>query len=64
MATKDDGIRYLIRIPKYEVETIKRTLISFLPGLKITETEDYLPEVIESDWSIAELKLDGDFILP
>lgn len=64
VATRDDGIRYIIRIPKYEVETVKRTLMSFLPGLKISETEDYLPENIESGWSIAELNLSGDFVLP
>lgn len=64
VATKDDGIRYIIRIPKYEAETVKRTLISFLPGLKISETEDYLPASIETGWSIAELKLCGDFVLP
>lgn len=64
VATKDDGIRYIIRIPKPEIETVKRTLLSFLPGLKITEVEDYLPATIESSWSIAELKLHGDFVLP
>lgn len=64
VATKDDGIRYIIRIPKDETETVKRTLMSFLPGLKISETEDYLPVSIETVWSIAELKLFGDFVLP
>lgn len=64
VATRDDGIRYIIRIPKQEAETVKRTLLSFLPGLKVSETDDYLPETIESGWSIAELKLDGDFVLP
>lgn len=64
VATKDDGIRYIIRIPKLEAETVKRTLISFLPGLKISETEDYLPETIETGWGIAELKLSNDFALP
>lgn len=64
VATKDNGIRYIICIPKQEVETVKRTLISFLPGLKIGETEDYLPETIETGWSVAELKLSNDFVLP
>lgn len=64
VATRDEGIRYIIRIPKYEAETAKRTLMSFLPGLKISEAEDYLPETIESGWSIAELKLSSDFVLP
>lgn len=64
VATKDNGIRYIIRIPKQEAETVKRTLISFLPGLKISEAEDYLPASIETGWSIAELKLSNDFALP
>jgi hypothetical protein len=41
VATRDDGIRYIICIPKRETETVKRTLLSFLPGLKVTEVEDY-----------------------
>lgn len=64
VATRDDGIRYIIRIPKCEAETIKRTLMSFLPGLKISDVSDYLPETIESGWSIAELKLSSDFVVP
>lgn len=64
VATKDDGIRYIIRIPKHEAETVKRTLMSFLPGLKISEVKDYLPETIKSGWSLAELKLSSDFVLP
>lgn len=64
VATRDEGIRYIIRIPKYEIETIKQTLLSFLPGLKIAEVEDYLPETADLSWSITELKLSGDFVLP
>jgi hypothetical protein len=64
VATRDNGIRYIIRIPKPEIETVKRTLLSFLPGLKVTEVEDYLPDTTELNWSIAELKLSGDFALP
>lgn len=64
VATKDDGIRYIIRIPKPEIETVKRTLLSFLPGLKVAEVEDYLPDTAGLSWSIAELKLHGDFVLP
>lgn len=64
VATRDEGIRYIIRIPKHEIETIKQTLLSFLPGLKIAEVEDYLPETADLSWSITELKLSGDFVLP
>lgn len=64
VATRDDGIRYVIRIPKQEVETIKRTLVSFLPGLKVKETVDYLQDIDNLTLSVTELKLSGDFVLP
>lgn len=64
VATRDEGIRYIIRIPKREVETVKRTLLSFLPGLKVTEVDDYLPDTANPPTSIAELKLADDFVLP
>jgi len=65
VATRDEGIRYIIRIPKSEVEVVKRTLLSYLPGLKMTEVEDYLDETNgDMSTSIAELKLSSDFVLP
>ncbi len=64
VATRDDGIRYIIRIPKQEVEVVKRTLLSFLPGLKVVEVDDYMPDMTELAWSVAELKLSNDFVLP
>ncbi len=63
VATKDEGIRYIISIPKREMETVKRTLISFLPGLKVAEVDDYLPDTTIFPTSIAELKLANDYIL-
>lgn len=64
VATRDDGIRFVIRIPKHEVETVKRTLVSFLPGLKVKETTDYMRAIDNLAWSVTELKLSGDFMLP
>lgn len=64
VATRDDGIRYVIRIPKQEVEAVKRTLVSFLPGLKVKETADYLQGTDNLAWSVTELKLSSDFVLP
>src|ERR1019366_230391 len=63
VATRDDGIRYIIRIPKNESETVKRTLLSFLPGLKITEVSDYMGAVGRLSTSVVELKLHNDFVL-
>lgn len=64
VATRDEGIRYIIRIPKNEAEVVKRTLLSYLPGLKMTEVGDYIPETNDLATSIVELKLSNDFVLP
>lgn len=64
VATRDDGIRYVIRIPKQEVETVKRTLVAFLPGLKVKETTDYIQDIDSLAWNVTELKLSSDFVLP
>lgn len=64
VATRDEGIRYVIMIPTSEVEVVKRTLLSFLPGLKVKEVEDYLVAVNGLPARICELKLAADFVLP
>lgn len=64
VATRDEGIRYVMKVPQQEEETIKRTLLSFLPGLKVAEVEDYLPNDQSASWGVTELKLAADFILP
>jgi hypothetical protein len=64
VATKNEGIRYIIMIPKDETEVVKRTLLSFLPGLKIQEAKDYLGILDKTEISIVELKLTSDFVLP
>ena len=63
VATHDEGIRYVIRIPKSEAEIVRRTLLSFLPGMKITEVEDYLNTSDGTPARIVELKLTSDFAL-
>jgi hypothetical protein len=64
VATKEKGIRYVIRIPNYEADMVRRTLLSFLPGLKIAETEDYMKELPGTSAGVIELKLGNDFVLP
>jgi type IV secretory pathway TraG/TraD family ATPase VirD4 len=64
VATRDDGIRYILVIPKQEVEVARRTLLSYLPGLKMSEIDDYLSDVAHIPRRVAEVKLAGDFVLP
>ncbi len=41
-AARDFGIRYILVVPKRETEVIHRSLLSYLPGLKVNEIPDYL----------------------
>jgi hypothetical protein len=43
VATKTEGIRYLIHTPTVHAAILKKTLLSYLPGVEVREGEDYLP---------------------
>ena len=64
--TRGGGIRYVMAAPRAEIDGLSSHLLSFLPGLKIEEIGDYLPETIEpgKHYDIAQMKLSADFILP
>lgn len=63
VASRDEGIRYVLHVPRYEAEIVHRTLISFLPGLKVREITDYLPGDA-TRLAVTELKLLSDYVLP
>jgi hypothetical protein len=60
----DDGIRFILMIPESERETVEHNLLSFLPGLKIRQVEDYAASIPDNLAEVVELRLTGDFILP
>jgi hypothetical protein len=64
VGTNDDGIRYILMLPGSEMETVQRNLLSFLPGLKVRQVEDYASAIPEDMTQVVELRLVGDFILP
>ncbi len=67
VASRDEGIRYILGIPLSDVSVIQKSLLSFLPGLKIKEIKDYLPTDMKNQsgkTGIIELKLASDFVLP
>ena len=63
VATKDEGIRYVIRVPISESEQVHSMLLSFLPGLKVKMIDDYMDN-IDGQVCSAELMLAGDYVLP
>lgn len=48
VSTKDDGIRYLLRVNEEDADLIKKSLLSYLPGLSVTVAKDYLPESFDT----------------
>jgi hypothetical protein len=66
VATRNDGIRYVLGVPSYDEEAIRRSLLSFLPGLKIHRVTDYVPqlETTKQTLEVAELSLAADWMLP
>ncbi len=68
VSTKNEGIRYLIRTTPDKANTLRKTLISYLPQITIKESNDYLPENFEelrkNKFKIVGFKLKNHFAYP
>lgn len=63
VSTKEDGIRYILRVPTSDVSTIKKTLPAYVLGVEIREVGDYLTTDMR-DMSIYEIKLTKPYAYP
>src|SRR3989344_5351969 len=65
VSTKDDGIRYLLRVYEEDADLIKKSLLSYLPGISVIETKDYLPNSLsQENTTIAQFALGNHFAFP
>jgi hypothetical protein len=68
VATKNDGIRYVIAVSDADAPVIAKSLLAYLPGINIQQINDYLPVAKDSERQtksrIIELQLRRDFALP
>ncbi len=65
VSTQDQGIRYLMRMRKQDVNNIKRTILSYLPGVEVKVIDEYLPkELKNSETKIIEFQLTRHFAYP
>lgn len=65
VSTKQDGIKYLVRVDEDDADLIKKTLMAYLPGISVTKTTDYLP--LSNSVKVAhttEFKLAKHFAFP
>jgi hypothetical protein len=63
VSTKEEGIRYLIRCEEELSDLLIKSLLSYLPGVKIEKAKDYLPGELEQV-SITEFDLSNHFAYP
>ena len=61
-STKEDGIKYVFRISADDAQIIRKSLVSYLPGIKIKEIDDYLEN--NNDGIISSVKLSNNFLIP
>jgi len=65
VSTKDEGIRYLLRVYEEDADLIKKSLLSYLPGISVIETKDYLPNSLsQENTTIAQFALGNHFAFP
>jgi len=79
VSCREEGIRYIIGVPTGDATLIHQLLLSYLPGLKVTELPDYLKSLAEqvqskipegkqakenNNLTVISMKLSDDFVLP
>ena len=63
-STRNQGIRYLIRTSPKQLNTLKKSLLSYLPQLRVRVIDEYLPESTNLSkyfYKILEFKLSKHF---
>ncbi|KKS36743.1 MAG: hypothetical protein UV00_C0022G0004 [candidate division WWE3 bacterium GW2011_GWF1_42_14] len=64
VSTKDQGIRYILRVPADDSQIIKKSLIAYLPGIQVKEIDKYPMSSSENLSHVIELKLSNHFAYP
>ncbi len=65
VSTKNEGVRYVLVVPSTDAAVTKRSLLSYLPGIKIREINDYTEKLTKTNnlLDIVQLKLSNHFAL-
>ncbi len=68
VSTKEEGIRYILRVLVKDVSMVKKTLLAYLPGIEIDEVTDYLSSQLGSSnknyLGVKGLKLAKPYVYP
>ena len=63
-STKEGGITYYVRVIEDDADLVKKTLLSYLPGLSIKETFDYVQVLTRQHKRITNFRLSHHFAFP
>ncbi len=63
VATKQEGIRYLLQIPEDDYSVIKKSLFSYLPGVKVSSVDDYL-DTAKGMTHVSQFVQSSNFAIP
>ncbi|HEX8762853.1 MAG TPA: TraM recognition domain-containing protein [Candidatus Saccharimonadales bacterium] len=62
VSTKQQGIRYVLRVPESDAATFEQTILSYLPDAKLRRIDDYMPD--GKGARVLDLKQTGHFAYP
>jgi len=63
VSSKDQGIRYILRVPEEDASIVKKSLISYLPGIQVKESGDYINSNFRNG-HVIEIKSTNNFAFP
>ncbi len=63
-STKEQGIRYIVRTTIEEAQTIERTIVSYLPQVRVKRIDEYLENDNLSKAKVIEFKLRKHYAFP
>src|SRR3989304_9256088 len=63
-STKEGGITYYARINQDDADLVKKTLLSYLPGLSVKETSDYVVSLTKQYKRVTSFRLSRHFAYP
>lgn len=62
-STKEEGIRYVLRLGSDDAPIVKKNLIAYLPGIQVKETADYL-DINSEQGHVVDIRLTNHFAFP
>ncbi len=65
VSSKNEGIRYLLRVNEEDADLVKKGLLSYLPGINVTQTTDYMASLSDTEKiRVSEFVLSNHFAFP